>query len=198
MALNENPTLEEIIDEIDRLNNLIVDRGGERIITPTTTNQILAKGNYKGDITVLGDANLKSENILSGKSIFGIAGNMRKRNYATGSVRIENAGKSLPGADGIAKIYNLGFTPSLVIIYPDTNWQNANWRLTFAGSFITQATDAGRYHLADIIMVNSNDSTNRPYSYLYNESSPVSKITSNEIILPASVVGYTSRYIAVE
>ncbi len=96
------------------------------------------------------------------------------------------------------KIYNLGFTPSLVIIYPDTGWQNANWRLTFAGNFIAQATDAGRYHLADIIMVHSNDSTNRPYSYLYNESSPVSKITSNEIILPASVVGYTSQYIAIE
>ena len=46
MALNENSTLEEIVDEIDRLNNLIVDRGGERIITPSTVNQVLEKGNY--------------------------------------------------------------------------------------------------------------------------------------------------------
>lgn len=74
MALSENPTLEEIINEIERLNNLIVSRGGSQIITPKTTNQTLNKGYYKGDITVKGDANLASANIVSGKSIFGIAG----------------------------------------------------------------------------------------------------------------------------
>ncbi len=74
MALNENPTLVQVVDEIDRLNKLIVDRGGAKTITPKTTNQVLAKGNYKGDITIKGDANLKPENILSGKSIFGVSG----------------------------------------------------------------------------------------------------------------------------
>lgn len=74
MSLSENPTLEEIINEIDRLNNLIVNRGGSQTITPTTSNKVLQKGYYRGDITVKGDANLASANIVSGKSIFGIAG----------------------------------------------------------------------------------------------------------------------------
>ena len=74
MALNENPTLQEIIDEVERLNNLIVDRGGSQTITPKTSNQTLNKGYYKGNITVKGDANLISSNIISGKSIFGVSG----------------------------------------------------------------------------------------------------------------------------
>ncbi len=81
MALPNNPTLEEIIDEAERLNNLIVDRGGAKTITPKTTNQVLAKGNYKGDITIKGDANLVASNIVKGKSIFGVAGTATMENH---------------------------------------------------------------------------------------------------------------------
>lgn len=76
MALSENPTLKEVVDEVERLNNLIVDRGGSQTITPKTSDQTLYKGYYKGNITVKGDRNLSSYNILSGKSIFGISGNV--------------------------------------------------------------------------------------------------------------------------
>lgn len=121
MALNENATLKEIVDEIDRLNNLIVDRGGERIITPTTTNQILAKGNYKGDITVLGDANLVSGNILSGKSIFGVKGTsdvvkMYKSVYNIRNIRIDS------GSSYRVPV-NFGFVPSFVCITCDLSTQ---------------------------------------------------------------------------
>lgn len=75
MALSESPTLDEIVNEIERLNNLIIDRGGEQIITPNTTDQVLEKGNYKSDITVLGDTNLISNNIAFGKTIFNVIGN---------------------------------------------------------------------------------------------------------------------------
>ena len=126
MALSENPTLEEIIDEIDRLNNLIVDRGGERIITPTTTNQILAKGNYKGDITVLGDANLKPENILSGKSIFGVNGNVvAGKRWASGSVSPN--GK-------IVEVRNIGFEPKLVHVYGDYNI-DTQWSFVYISTY---------------------------------------------------------------
>ena len=74
MALNENPTLVEIVNEIERLNSLIVDRGGAQTITPGTSNKVLNKGHYKGNITVKGDVNLISSNIISGKSIFGVSG----------------------------------------------------------------------------------------------------------------------------
>lgn len=47
-----------------------------KTITPTTTSQIAVSSGYYtgGDITVQGDANLVAENIVSGKSIFGVTG----------------------------------------------------------------------------------------------------------------------------
>ncbi|MGL5750611.1 MAG: hypothetical protein ACRCXT_08795 [Paraclostridium sp.] len=52
----------------------MVNRGGAQTITPTTSDRTLSSGYYSGNITVKGDANLKPENIMSGKSIFGITG----------------------------------------------------------------------------------------------------------------------------
>lgn len=121
MALSENPSVQEIINEMERLNNLIVHRGGERIITPTTTNQILAKGNYKGDITVLGDDNLISDNILSGKSIFGVEGTsnvvkIHKSVYNIKSVKIDSGwSHRVP--------VNFGFVPSFICITCDLSTQ---------------------------------------------------------------------------
>lgn len=44
-------------------------------ITPSTSNQTISSGTYlTGVQTILGDANLVSSNIISGKSIFGVAG----------------------------------------------------------------------------------------------------------------------------
>ena len=44
-------------------------------ITPGTSNQTISSGTYlTGTQTISGDANLKSENIVAGKSIFGMSG----------------------------------------------------------------------------------------------------------------------------
>lgn len=88
MALNEDATLVQVVDEMERLNNLIIDRGGPKTITPSTSNQVLSKGNYKGDITILGDANLIEQNIKQGVTIFGKTGTLRTFRKIAGDEKI--------------------------------------------------------------------------------------------------------------
>lgn len=56
---------------------------GAQTYTPTTTNQTIVSGQYlNGNQTIQGDANLLPENIVSGKSIFGVEGSA-----STGGIR---------------------------------------------------------------------------------------------------------------
>jgi hypothetical protein len=47
---------------------------GQVIITPTTSNQTIPEGYHNGTGYVKGDPNLKPENIMHGKTIFGVTG----------------------------------------------------------------------------------------------------------------------------
>lgn len=66
------------------LQGAMPNRGSGGAITPSTSNQTKLAGYYSSDITVLGDSNLKSENIAAGKSIFGVVGNVTKVAVAPG------------------------------------------------------------------------------------------------------------------
>lgn len=57
--------------------NAISPTKSAQIYTPTTTNQTIASGRWlTGAQTIKGDANLVASNIVSGKTIFGVAGNV--------------------------------------------------------------------------------------------------------------------------
>lgn len=133
MALSENPTLEEIINEVERLNNLIVSRGGSQTISPSTSNKVLSKGYYKGDITILGDSDLISSNIRSGKNIFGVNGSLIEgvpngKRWASGKVNA--TGKTMNFTDSNDRITNeyyleipsLTFEPSIIIYISESKY----------------------------------------------------------------------------
>ena len=63
-----------------------VTRKSAATITPTTTNQTINAGQYlSGAQTIKGDGNLVPENIISGKSIFGVSGSVVIQKYYTGT-----------------------------------------------------------------------------------------------------------------
>ena len=89
---------------------------GAKIITPGTVNQTIPKGFHSGDGYVKGDANLVAGNILSGKSIFGVAGSFTPYKISSG-YGAKGTG-SVPFA-----ISGLGFTPIIAgILFPDKDW----------------------------------------------------------------------------
>lgn len=58
-------------------DTLELDTQGAQTITPSTSNQTIASGQYlTGTQTIKGDANLVASNIKSGVSIFGVAGSL--------------------------------------------------------------------------------------------------------------------------
>ena len=63
----------------------MADRGGAQTVTPGTSNKTLNSGYYSGNITVKGDSNLKAENIVSGKSIFGVSGTAQSLTICEGT-----------------------------------------------------------------------------------------------------------------
>lgn len=119
--LDNNVSLKELIDAFELVDNDLVDRGLAQTITPSTSNKILLKGNYRGDITVKGDANLISANILSGKSIFGVEGTLEKGKKTASGTYLSSSEIVVPGGWGdkdIATIQmNLSFTPSRIILF---------------------------------------------------------------------------------
>lgn len=99
--------------------------GSATIITPSTTDQAILQGYYGGvvgDGKVSGDANLIASNILSGKSIFGITGNVTPKQYATGTVTSSSTTVAAYNSNNGSSNYyyvsvsGLTFTPTLILL----------------------------------------------------------------------------------
>ena len=100
------------------LTGTIESKDGQTI-TPTSAAQTVAcNGRYmKGDIKVNGDSNLVAGNILSGKTIFGVAGNVRKFWQVAGTYTASGP-YSFPKQDsGSRSFYGLGLSTS----YPNVS-----------------------------------------------------------------------------
>lgn len=84
-----------------------------QIFTPKTTNQTIASGQYlSGTQTILGDPNLIASNILSGKNIFGVVGNVVSgvpQRQASGKINMQDNYKNMT-------ISGIGFTPRVVVV----------------------------------------------------------------------------------
>ena len=103
-----------------RVTNSVSTMGGQTITPRSTSQTVSCSGRYMtGNIVVNGDSNLVAANIISGKSIFGVAGNARNYRQATGSK--DSAGStryqySEDGATRTGTFYyydiNPGFTPT--------------------------------------------------------------------------------------
>ena len=91
-----------------------------RTITPGTSNQTIAAGNYlSGNVVILGDGDLVAGNIRAGVNIFGVTGNVA-RYRDTYSQPSTVGSKSFACSDGVSRNYyyltvNPGFTPKYFV-----------------------------------------------------------------------------------
>ena len=103
-----------------RVTNSVSTMGGQTITPRSTSQTVSCSGRYMtGNIVVNGDSNLVAANIISGKSIFGVAGNARSYRQTTGSKNSTGSVRyqySEDGSTSTGTFYyydvNPGFTPT--------------------------------------------------------------------------------------
>lgn len=101
-----------------KVSQSIPIQGGSTTTPGTSDKTIVAANRYiTGDIKVKGDSNLIADNIISGKSIFGV----------TGNATIQSLGglNKIKGTLGLGQSVNFGFTATKVTLYGQ-NPSNSN------------------------------------------------------------------------
>ena len=83
---------------------------GAVIITPGTSNKAITVGYHNGSGYVKGDSNLKAENIVEGKSIFGVAGNVTGLKVAVGKAYTQGT-----TYNETITVSGLTFTPRIIL-----------------------------------------------------------------------------------
>ncbi|MFR1378827.1 MAG: hypothetical protein ACLSTJ_07705 [Clostridium neonatale] len=105
-----------------KISQSIATQGGSTTTPGTANKTIVAANRYvTGDIKVLGDSNLIASNIISGKSIFGVSGNAKMSQSATGTQNVYGA------TAGTVYSINCGFQPSAIYLKGDIIAYKNSW-----------------------------------------------------------------------
>ncbi len=136
-----------------RKGKVIVDKNGSpltgtmaeiaaKTYTPGTANQVIAANQFlAGAQTIKGDGNLTANNIVYGKSIFGVSGNVRKYGIFSGTKNSSSGQKYFSG-DAPGNLYYIsfapGFTPLAVTAYKHQQGADSS-ALSNYGQFIVSA-----------------------------------------------------------
>ena len=161
-----------------RVTNSVSTMGGQTITPRSTSQTVSCSGRYMtGNIVVNGDSNLVAANIISGKSIFGVAGNARKLGSVFYSM-ITRAGTGTfrysgdNGQDSLSYLSCTGFG-----FYPST--------LTAA----SRLDSGGDYHENRAVTgLVENYQVDRHWDYIPNMLS--AKFTYNNCQIPVSIGSY--------
>ena len=121
---------------------------GSQTITPATTNQTISSGKYlTGTQTILGDANLVSENIKKNISIFGVTGTLEtginnciKSIYTVTTAQANNAVKLISENNFIKNNYNNSKAFGLAIKIEDTDPSITRGQILFLNTNIPFGT----------------------------------------------------------
>lgn len=166
-------------------------------VTPGTTNQVLAKGQYLKDITVQGDANLLAANILSGKSIFGIAGSaISGKRFASGTNFSDNTAVAFQFAANLSttsmsklSVAGLTFKPSLIMAI---SADSTNDNITIETNYLTS-----KYHTPTAYVFSASTGSNSFTTYAIKGDYSPAALTDTGFSIPVAFGNQQYRWIAI-
>lgn len=121
VAVPDGTTFRAYADKISNIQDVSsLPTQGAKTVTPTTTEQIaVASGRYTtGDVKVAGDANLVSENIADGVSIFGVTGTHSSGFELLLTVSVDT-GAFVTASKGSLSVTGTSVNGSCVLVIPE-------------------------------------------------------------------------------